>query len=1048
MLRNKKNGIKLFALILVLLMTASVFAGCNNKALQEAIDAAKDQADAANQAAANAQAAADAAQQLADDLKNQLDSANDEIDKQKDANDKLQEELDKAKDEIESIKNEPDPDIPDGIDPGDWDDISDLISASVLEELTQMKVKYTVQRQLWYTEDNYLKLYKLFDDAYTSLYRATTAEGVNQVLAKIADEAAKVPSIMNEAEAVQAVIRSFGDVDTQLFTAHEEIVEKAREDYIAWLTTYSKYFTSVGYSVDNYLSETVSPADVSALDGHVMNTFNIATSTLRYAESKLRVLKNYAARVATDAYDAIQAIMTDPTFTNIKGEYDDIEQAFELYKIFMIANGGDDSPIQKKDTNNKVLLTGEEFVKNYVLVLYDNWFHQYQSRAKALIDSLPTFFMNNGATPSEFNGLDTTYLGAYLDAELLDDYTVDYKTLTESYSTDQQLLNEFERIATLNNAEFLKLTFSGDFKGTLNIDEAYDQVDAAVAKAVADMAQLYYNEIVAPDLEAKVSSFKAKANAYLNSTDADAVYKNLDKTFGNAVVSKVDTYFAGLAQFKVPTYAQIDDIDDLKVFNRNVVGGDVSLTLNTNPDTSAFIAVLKALNKTVKEVADYYVGANEELDELIAFHDFKKALSKEIKTYADLIGNTAGTIVTKANEVRTKQGAAALTTAEKNTYNTAIASLATSARDAIMALDYNTYAETTYQAQSTGKKPLYYQKKAAAEATLTETATSNVALTIVVDKLVVAKDAAVDAAKQYADQMFNTMVNLFRTQVVAHINAAKAAYAGYLDDSDSLSLATDINSCITTLTAIAEVNAITDFKNDSFSNKNNQINITTYANIAALTAGGTNYYLETVGTNQYLVHIRGTDYTTVDKIISDATETSSYAKLADTKFNEVRKVVLDDTDAASYGGAFERLENARQLAFYKDEIILDLGDARDEVKGVWNASTGQFTTNPKYEYNYASSRTARYLQEVDAAYERLVAEVKKITITTSGVAGSYVNGKAKVDAIYALRFADQDNQKAATSKDDLSFKVAYDRYYATSEDGTPVYNWATYYGIQ
>ena len=243
MLRNKKTGIKLFALLLVLLMTASVFAGCNTEAMEEAIEAAKNQADAANQSAAQAQAAADAAAKLADDLKKQLEDANKKIDEQKAANDKLQDELDKTKDELESLKNEPEPDP--GMDEEEWEDISELITASVLTELSQLKVKYLTIRRLWYTEDNYYKLAKLFEDASAALYRATTADGVNEVLTKLADDAAKIPSIASEGEAVQALISNFGDVDTELFTTHEEAVKKAREDYIAWMQKYSNYFISV-----------------------------------------------------------------------------------------------------------------------------------------------------------------------------------------------------------------------------------------------------------------------------------------------------------------------------------------------------------------------------------------------------------------------------------------------------------------------------------------------------------------------------------------------------------------------------------------------------------------------------------------------------------------------------------------------------------------------------------------------------------------------------------------------------------------------------------
>ena len=86
-----------------------------------------------------------------------------------------------------------------------------------------------------------------------------------------------------------------------------------------------------------------------------------------------------------------------------------------------------------------------------------------------MIDFLPTLFMNEGEfTGGEFAGIDNSYLGAYLDAEIVDNYKnyeVTYGTLEELGSSDQQLLNEFQRIAILNTAELLKLTFSGSFKG-------------------------------------------------------------------------------------------------------------------------------------------------------------------------------------------------------------------------------------------------------------------------------------------------------------------------------------------------------------------------------------------------------------------------------------------------------------------------------------------------------------------------------------------------------------------------------------------------------
>ena len=117
---------------------------------------------------------------------------------------------------------------------------------------------------------------------------------------------------------------------------------------------------------------------------------------------------------------------------------------------------------------------------------------------------------------------------------------------------------------------------------------------------------------------------KVLADNYLNSDDADAVYKSFDKAFGKVVESAADAYVAGLSEFKVPTYADLDkvatssnnkkNISDLLVFNRDVdTNGDVILTLNIDDDTSAFIAILKALNDTVKDIINYY-AAQFELD--------------------------------------------------------------------------------------------------------------------------------------------------------------------------------------------------------------------------------------------------------------------------------------------------------------------------------------------------------------------------------------------------------------------------------------------------
>ena len=49
----------------------------------------------------------------------------------------------------------------------------------------------TSRSVLWYTEDNYYKLAKLFDDAY-SAFTELRPDGVTEILTKLPDDAAKI----------------------------------------------------------------------------------------------------------------------------------------------------------------------------------------------------------------------------------------------------------------------------------------------------------------------------------------------------------------------------------------------------------------------------------------------------------------------------------------------------------------------------------------------------------------------------------------------------------------------------------------------------------------------------------------------------------------------------------------------------------------------------------------------------------------------------------------------------------------------------------------
>ena len=166
--------------------------------------------------------------------------------------------------------------------------------------------------------------------------------------------------------------------------------------------------------------------------------------------------------------------------------------------------------------------------------------------------------------------------------------------------------------------------------------------------------------------------------------------------------------------------------------------------------------------------------------------------------------------------------------------------------------------------------------------------------------------------------------------------------------------------------------------------------------------------------------------------------------LAKAKLEEVCNMVLSDSDPDTTTlGAYGYLEKVRLLAYYKDDAIMQIAEARDEVKGKWDASKGEWKTPPKWNYIYGSSRTSRYLKEVDAVYGRIVEKIKAITLP-KGLGDKYEETVGKVNAYLNDCFNSQDGKAASKSKDDYSFKVAYDRYYATNTDGSSVYDWSKY----
>lgn len=437
MLTNKKISIRVFALVLALLMAVAVFAGCSSDAPAQD-DQARADADKAQQAANEAKNSVDS---LAKDLAEKLDALNGAIAGVGDKVDKNDKELQDQIDKWHSGETTADPDAM--TKPGQ-NEVTDKVSEKVLAKFTELKNKFLITRADWYTVENYTKLSEIFETASFELYRVTTEEGVEALIADTETKANAVPNIVSEGNAVQALIAKFGDVPTQLFTTNESMVIAARTAFDKWVNDYAiRFFEKNGFTFTKTAKGVIDIAGTGErkiVDFARKTTGNLIyininenTNSLLYAEAKLAALYAYAEDAAKSQMvaelmisggmsqseaEAIVNVLFDENATNVdlnkaindykvvkaiiakngvtykecKANANIIENCYEVYRTFWNANGGDDTPI--KDAHG--LLTGTQFVQLFVICLYDNALADYQNQIfNYYVNEIVPFFLNS-----------------------------------------------------------------------------------------------------------------------------------------------------------------------------------------------------------------------------------------------------------------------------------------------------------------------------------------------------------------------------------------------------------------------------------------------------------------------------------------------------------------------------------------------------------------------------------------------------------------------------------------------------------------------------
>lgn len=1150
MLTNKKTSIRLFALVLALLMTVAVFAGCKDqKALDEAAQAKKD-AENAQKAAEEAKKAADSLAEAAKTLAEQLEAAQkaaeqakkDAEQAQKDAN-AAQSSVDHFHDGTTAPAETQKPIIED-----EFGQTTDKVSEKALKQFTELKNRFLITREDWYTADNYVALSKIFEEASYELYRLTTADGVDQLIADTETKANAVPNIVSDAAKVQALIDAFGDVPATLFTTDSAKVEAARAAFDKWVNDYAtRFFAKNGFV---FVTDAKNNIEVSKTgerkivdfarkltNNQVYINVNENTNSLLYAEAKIAALLSYAKDAiynemvaqlmisngkteaeakaiadvlfdenatsvemnkALEQYNVVKKLVekTAPTYAECKTNANLIEECYNEYKIFFNANGGDDTPISKDDGKGNVLLTGEQFVKLYVLCLYDGELTDYEN--------LVFDYVNNQIIPMFMNVNDKLAIsdGTPVVGYDSNDYLTILKTdgsnvITFSVEPDRiniyangsvvdyvladgnKIERDFKRVVGIANAKVLALDYSTDFKGKKSLADAYTEIGQIITQAIVDLTQVYYDDVISvaygytfngyeetlKDMYANnngtaVTSYTKKASRY-----ADSAYYKADNDFYLQASALVDAAIKQAKSFQLKTYEDLNKIEDKKNNIKNIseqklfevtndANGCISgITLYTGAKDAALDTILDAFYKSLN---DSYLGYKREefkVERATVVHETAVNYAMKLD---DLVGIAKDNDASKGFDVASKLLAdfgdsyKAVIGADNYKVNTVYQSIKAArdtARAEILSIkllnDDGSYAidKETYAAKDSKGKAWYTENKDLSGAfVMTTESKNNVAVQVVVDPWIVAEHIAINKFAAGADAVVLKFCDAIRATIKTSLNSDLEFYGSkYFGDLDHVKLEADMKAYIDYLTTLTEFAGVgSNFKTASFSLKDQALDKNATGTKVVTKKNGSNYsyvlHVDTMAKN--VAEITGLDG------LTDPTNDKAWYYM--TNGNLTTFFSIKTGSVVSDG-----LKLVKDLSYKKD--YLRNGDSAVVVKLNSNdyqpisvvyakytgtVKDGKFVVAPDPAYVLGTQRTALYLSNLAKVKDAIVAKITAVNLLDSGVKSGKTPAEAYAAAITSLEniMKQADNKASDGLKSDKSLDD-YSFYIA----------WARYY---
>ena len=555
------------------------------------------------------------------------------------------------------------------------------------EDLTAIKAKFATLKHKYtnplgygnyFLEADYEYIVLLFEKAAVELQNAMTVAAAESIYATLETEAAAVKNIKLAADQFAALVADMGDVEADVFTTAVEKKAAAEQALAELYCDFQSFFaTKVDADLEPHDVNVYADAYVKSWKSNrgVELGLDDSFADLKKADTKIKVLAGYIkeslnARMETLYnkyeldFDDEGADLNDKIGTESVSNI--IARAYYEYLLISKVNGGDVAEADLEiewdylyDENGKVVK------KDGVKVLDPDapiaWF-----TVEEFVDIYVTPYLNSALEETKVEAIAKLYADLTVARNVTTPATI--YTIVKNVGKDDLMVSwkdaedALEEIAEEFEAEIEDITFVGDYKGNISLEDAQidiwtKYVDAYIAAAntliegTKEFAAEVYAEKYADDLEALYEQYEDRNDESSKSALAQKI-ANLD--------AKKDAFEANLEAATGYTFEDFLNIDlikkyeasydkndaDYDVLNYITANGvDAKLTTYIN---KVYTAALKAAVGTSTATQEGALGdaAFLFIEDLIEFRDRLDPTSDD----ADLYNTTTrGTVIAYIN---------------------------------------------------------------------------------------------------------------------------------------------------------------------------------------------------------------------------------------------------------------------------------------------------------------------------------------------------------------------------------------------------------------